>query len=226
MELNKQLGQGGAGMHTTAPGSAAEALKALFGLRVSLVTGGAANAKLALADIRPGDTILAAHNNNSGAFTDVTASTTIDNPNATGTVTVGAATAGDSVTIAGLTYTLVAPGTAIDAGDMTKLALVGGQTAAVLAGRLAALVNAREDNRTSPRGSSSRPATPSTPKFWLTKTRARAPPSARPFPRFRGTCWHTYCPTIPISWRLLAPTNSKSWTSPKRKRPYSSGRRT
>ncbi len=149
MELNKQLGQGGAGMHTTAPGSAAEALKALFGLRVSLVTGGAANAKLALADIRPGDTILAAHNNNSGAFTDVTASTTIDNPNATGTVTVGAATAGDSVTIAGLTYTLVAPGTAIDAGDMTKLALVGGQTAAVLAGRLAALVNAREDNRTS-----------------------------------------------------------------------------
>jgi hypothetical protein len=60
MELNKQLGQGGAGMHTTAPGSAAEALKALFGLRVSLVTGGAANAKLALADIRPGDTILAA----------------------------------------------------------------------------------------------------------------------------------------------------------------------
>ena len=149
MELNKQLGQGGAGMHTAAPGSAAEALKALFGLRVSLVTGGAANAKLALADIRPGDTILAAHNNNSGAFTDVTASTTIDNPNATGTVTVGAATAGDSVTIAGLTYTLVAPGTAIDAGDMTKLALVGGQTAAVLAGRLAALVNAREDNRTS-----------------------------------------------------------------------------
>lgn len=149
MELNKQLGQGGAGMHTTAPGSAAEALKALFGLRVSLVTGGAANAKLALADIRPGDTILAAHNNNSGAFTDVTASTTIDNPNATGTVTVGAVTAGDSVTIAGLTYTLVAPGTAIDAGDMTKLALVGGQTAAVLAGRLAALVNAREDNRTS-----------------------------------------------------------------------------
>ena len=149
MELNKQLGQGGAGMHTTAPGSAAEALKALFGLRVSLVTGGAANAKLALADIRPGDTILAAHNNNSGAFTDVTASTTIDNPNATGTVTVGAATAGDSVTIAGLTYTLVAPGTAIDAGDMAKLALVGGQTAAALAGRLAALVNAREDNRTS-----------------------------------------------------------------------------
>lgn len=72
----------------------------------------------------------------------------------------------------------------------------------------------------------SRPATPSTPKFWLTRTRARAPPSARPFPRFRGTCWHTCCPTIPISWRLLAPTNSKSWTSPKRKRPYSSGRRT
>ena len=93
--------------------------------------------------------ILAAHNNNSGAFTDVTAGTTIDNPNATGTVTVGAATAGDSVTIAGLTYTLVAPGTAIDAGGMTKLALVGGQTAAALAGRLAALVNAREDNRTS-----------------------------------------------------------------------------
>ena len=149
MELNKQLGQGGAGMHTAAPGSAAEALKALFGLKVSLIAGAAAGTKLNLADIRPGDVILAAHNNNSGAFTDVTASTTIDNPNATGTVTVGAATAGDSVTIAGLTYTLVAPGTAIDAGDMTKLALVGGQTAAVLAGRLAALVNAREDNRTS-----------------------------------------------------------------------------
>jgi len=149
MELNKQLGQGGAGMHTAAPGSAAEALKALFGLKVSLIAGAAAGTKLNLADIRPGDVILAAHNNNSGAFTDVTAGTTIDNPNATGTVTVGAATAGDSVTIAGLTYTLVAPGTAIDAGGMTKLALVGGQTAAALAGRLAALVNAREDNRTS-----------------------------------------------------------------------------
>lgn len=148
MELNKQLGQGGAGMHTTAPGSAAEALKALFGLKVSLIAGAAAGTKLNLADIRPGDVILAAHNNNSGALTDIASTLAIVNPNAKGTVTLGTLAAGDSVTIAGLTYTLVVEGTKIADGDMSKLAMAD-ESATATAVRLAALINAREGNRTS-----------------------------------------------------------------------------
>ncbi len=148
MELNKQLGQGGAGMHTAAPGSAAEALKALFGLKVSLIAGAAAGTKLNLADIRPGDVILAAHNNNSGALTDIASTLAIVNPNAKGTVTLGTLAAGDSVTIAGLTYTLVVGGTKIADGDMSKLAMAA-ESATATAVRLAALINAREGNRTS-----------------------------------------------------------------------------
>ena len=148
MELNKQLGQGGAGMHTAAPGSAAEALKALFGLKVSLIAGAAAGTKLNLADIRPGDVILAAHNNNSGALTDIASTLAIVNPNAKGTVTLGTLAAGDTVSVAGYTYTLVSNATVIADGDMSKLA-VGDSVAANVAPRLAALINAREDNRTS-----------------------------------------------------------------------------
>lgn len=148
MELTKQLGQGGAGFHSTGPGSAAEALKSLMALRVSLVAGAAANTKLPLADIREGDVILSALNNNAGTLTDVTAGTTIDNPNAKGTVTVGTVTAGDTVSVAGYTYTLVSNATVIADGDMSKLA-VGDSVAANVAPRLAALINAREDNRTS-----------------------------------------------------------------------------
>ena len=148
MELTKQLGQGGAGFHGTGDGSAAKALKALVGMRVTLLAGAAANTKLNLADIRDGDVILSAMNNNAGALTDITANTTIDNPNAKGTVTVGTVTVGDSVTVAGLTYTLVANDAVVAYGDMSKLK-VGGSVATDVAARLASLINAREDNRTS-----------------------------------------------------------------------------
>lgn len=104
MQLNPQMGKGGAGMHGTGAGSAAAALAALSGIRISLVTGGAANAKLALADIRPGAHIIAAHNNNSGTLTDITDTISIDDLRAVGTITVSDAEADESVTVRGVKY--------------------------------------------------------------------------------------------------------------------------
>lgn len=147
MELNKQLGQGGAGFQGTGPGTAAEALKSLMGLRVTLLAGAAANTKMALADIREGDNILAAHNNNAGTLTDITGTVTVVNPAAKGTVTVGTIVVGDSVVVAGSTYTVVANTVAVQGRDTTKIA-IGDGVPATFATRLAALINRREDNRT------------------------------------------------------------------------------
>ena len=140
------LGKGGAGMQGQGAGSAARAIKELQGLQVSLVTGGAANSKLALAAITPRDTVIAAHNNNAGVLTDVTATTTISDNRASGTVTAaGAGTAGDTVSIAGLTYTLVAANATVAPADKTKVKVAA--DAAGLAANLLTAVQAREANR-------------------------------------------------------------------------------
>lgn len=132
------LGKGGAGMQGQGAGSAARAIKELQGLQVSLVTGGAA--------ITPRDTLIAVHNNNAGTLTDVTANATIADNRATGTVTAaGAGTAGDTVSIAGLTYTLVAANATVDPADKRKVKV--GADAAGLAANLLAAVQAREANR-------------------------------------------------------------------------------
>ncbi len=140
------LGKGGAGLQGQGAGSAARAIKELQGLQVSLVTGGAANSKLALAAITPRDTLIAVHNNNAGTLTDVTANTTIADNRATGTVTAASAgTAGDTVSIAGLTYTLVAASAEVAAADKSKVKVAA--DAAGLAANLLAAVQAREANR-------------------------------------------------------------------------------
>lgn len=140
------LGKGGAGMQGQGAGSVARAIKELQGLQVSLVTGGAANSKLALAAITPRDTLIAAHNNNAGVLTDVTATTTISDNRASGTVTAASAgTAGDTVSIAGLTYTLVAANATVGLADKTKVKVAA--DAAGLAANLMAAVQAREANR-------------------------------------------------------------------------------
>lgn len=149
------LGKGGIGFQGTGPKSAARAIKELQGLQISLVTGGAANAKLALAAITSKDTIVAAHNNNAGALTDVTANTTIADLRATGTVTAAAAgTAGDTVTVAGLVYTLVAADAVVAPQDKSKVKV--GATAAELATNLLAAVQAREASRSSTQVSATR----------------------------------------------------------------------
>lgn len=146
LENNPQLGKGGAGMHGTGPGTAAAHIAELQGLRISLITGGAANTKFDIAAIRPEDTIVAAHNNAAGTVTDITANVTIADLRAAGTVAVGTPVLGDTVTIAGLTYTVVAANTVVAPHDFSKVKL---GTAAEVAARLLAAVNARENNRTS-----------------------------------------------------------------------------
>lgn len=139
LSQNTLLGQGGIGMHGTDERSAATAIKELQSLRVAVVAGGAANAKLAVADIRTRDTILTALNNNAGVITDVTGTVSIVDLRATGTVTVGAETAADTVTIAGRTFTLVAGTATVDANDYTKVKIGASPTAT--ATNLTAAVN-------------------------------------------------------------------------------------
>ena len=139
LDQNSLLGQGGIGMHGTGEGTAAQAIKELQSLRIAVVTGAAANTKLAVADIRQRDTVLSALNNNAGAITDVTGTITIDDLRAKGTITVGTAVAADTVTVAGKTFTLVATIPGVDNPDYTLVKI--GATAAETAANLAAAVN-------------------------------------------------------------------------------------
>lgn len=146
LENISNLGKGGAGLQGQGPGSAHKAIKELQGLQISLVTGGAANAKLALAAITPRDTLVAVFNNNAGTLTDVTANATIADNRAAGTVTLASAgTAGDTVSVAGLTYTLVAANTVVAPQDKSKVKI--GATAADTAANFLAALLAREASR-------------------------------------------------------------------------------
>lgn len=104
MQTNPMMGQGGAGFHGTGDATAEAALRQLQSLRVSVVAGGGANTKRALADIRNTDVIVSALNNNSGAITDVTSTVSIDELRARGTVTLTTVDAGNTVTVNGVTY--------------------------------------------------------------------------------------------------------------------------
>jgi hypothetical protein len=118
---NTQLGAGGAGFQGSGPESAAAMLKELQGFNVSVVAGGNADTKFDLAAIRQEDTIISALNNNSGAITDITGTMSIADLRASGTVTVGAPSVGDTVTVAGLVYTVVAADTVVEPHDYSKI---------------------------------------------------------------------------------------------------------
>lgn len=139
LDQNPMLGHGGTGFQGTGEGSAAQAIKELQGLRVSVLTGAAANTKINLADIRQRDTILSALNNNAGAITDVTGTVTIEDLRAKGTITVGTAAANDTVVVAGQTFTLVAAATVVDQADYATVKI--GANANETAANLAAAIN-------------------------------------------------------------------------------------
>lgn len=148
MNLNSQLGKGGAGMHGTGPGTAADTLRSLTNLRISLAAGAAANTKLAIAAMRPGDSLLSVLNNNAGTLTDVSALATIADLRAKGTVTcAGTQTVGDTLSVAGLVYTVAASAADVEPQDKSKVRATGNAT--TFAAALAAAINAREDGRTS-----------------------------------------------------------------------------
>lgn len=103
--LNSQFGKGGTGI----PDLGA-ILGELQGLSFNLLTGGNADAKINVADIRLGDTVKFAINNNAGTLSDITSSISIVDTHATGTITVGTLQANDACVVNGRTYTAkVAP---------------------------------------------------------------------------------------------------------------------
>lgn len=134
-----KAGHGGAGAQGDGDGSFEKAVKELQGFTISLLAGAAADTKIALAAIRPEDTILAALNNNAGTITDITGTMSIDSLKASGTVTVGAAVANDTVTIAGMLFTFVASKT--NPLDYTKVVI--GVNAEATAINLEAALKAR-----------------------------------------------------------------------------------
>lgn len=141
LENTSQLGNGGAGMQGQGSGSAAAAIKELQGLSIELLAGTTANTKIALAAIRPEDTIVKALNNNAGTLTDITGTVSIDDPRAVGTITLSGVTAGQTVTVDGRVYTAVA-GTAANSSEFS---VAGDDTADAAA--LAAAINASENAR-------------------------------------------------------------------------------
>lgn len=138
----KNLGAGGAGFQGDGVASAVAALTELQGLTISLLAGADAGVKINVAALRPEDTLVAAINNNAGVLTDVLSTTSIVDVRASGTVTLTGAAAGQTATVAGLTYTAVT-GTA---ANNTQFSISGDDTADAAA--LAAAINARESNRT------------------------------------------------------------------------------
>lgn len=152
LETKVLLGQGGIGFHGH-DAAAVAMLAELQGLNISLLTGAGANTKIDLAAIRSEDTIVGAINNNAGTLTDIKAAASIVDVRATGTVTVGTVAAGDTVTVAGLTYTLVANDAVVQAHDKSKVKV--GASANDCAANLAAAINAREASRSAQQVSAS-----------------------------------------------------------------------
>ena len=101
---NKSLGHGGTGMHGDGAESVAAMVRQLQSLRVSLVTGGTADTKRDLGDIRMSDVIVSALNNNGGTITDVTSTMSIDDLRAKGTITLTTVDPDDTVTVNDVTY--------------------------------------------------------------------------------------------------------------------------
>jgi hypothetical protein len=103
--ISAQFGQGGTGIPQLGA-----ILRELQGLTFNLLAGASANTKVNVADIRLGDTVAFALNNNAGALTDITSSISIVDTHASGTITVGTLQNGDVCVVDGRTYTArVAP---------------------------------------------------------------------------------------------------------------------
>lgn len=89
------------------------AVKELQGLTLSLLAGANANTKIDLAAIRQKHKIVSALNNNAGTITDITASISVEELKASGTLTCASVAANDVCVVNGVTYTAkAAPATA------------------------------------------------------------------------------------------------------------------
>jgi hypothetical protein len=140
LEVNANLGKGGAGMQGQGPGTAHAMLTELQGLTQSLLAGVGANTKIDLAAIRLEDTIIGALNNNAGTITDVLSTLSIVDVRASGTLTFVSAVAGNTATVNGKLYTAVAGVPA----NTTQFSIDTSDTAT--AASLAAAINEREKN--------------------------------------------------------------------------------
>jgi len=126
--ISPLFGQGGTGIPQLGA-----ILKELQGLSFSLVTGGSANAKFDVADMRLGDTVAFALNNNAGTLSDVTSTVSIVGTHASGTITVGSLQANDSVVVNGKTYVAkAAPAGALEFKIGTSAALSAANLAAAI----------------------------------------------------------------------------------------------
>jgi hypothetical protein len=104
------VGKGGTGQGQ-GPGSVYAALTELQGLKVTLLTSAADGAKRDLSAIRQEDTIISALKNAAGTITDETANVAIVDIRAKSTITCASVIAGNTVSVAGETFTAVAAGT-------------------------------------------------------------------------------------------------------------------
>lgn len=109
----------------------------LQGLRMDLLAGDTAGDKIDVADIRPGDVIVAALNNDAGTLTDIKAAVSIFDLRASGTLTLSGVVADDACTVGGLVYTFKA------APSETYAQVLLGTTDAASAANLAAAITAR-----------------------------------------------------------------------------------
>lgn len=142
LETNSLLGHGGTGQGR-GPRSMANMVRELQALQVSVVTGGAANARLTVPNMQSDDTLISVLNFTGGVPTDVTATAKISENAASGTITCGTAVVGDTVTVGSQTYTLVGPLVATVPGSGKFKA---GATPALTAAALASAINAYNDN--------------------------------------------------------------------------------
>jgi len=131
---NKLLGDGGVGLND----QAGKAIRELQGMRVAIVAGASANAQINIAAIRTEDTVLSVIESAAGVLTDRTSTTSIVDLRATGTITVGAVVADNTVTVRGVVYTYKAAPASL---QQVKLTL---GDANANAAALAAAVNAYE----------------------------------------------------------------------------------
>lgn len=131
-----QLGKGGSGIPDALP----KALRELQGLKFAVLAGAAANTKINLAAIRPEDTIVAAIQFAAGVPTDKTATMSIDDVRASGTLTVGTVIADNTVTVNGKVYTWKATENKL----LRHIGLTG--TANGNAAALAAMINLHDGN--------------------------------------------------------------------------------
>lgn len=100
---SRLLGDGGVGLND----QAGKAIRELQGLNVTPVAGAAADTKIDIAAIRPEDTLVSVVESAAGVFTDRTATTSIVDLRATGTLTIATVADGDTAEANGVVYTFM-----------------------------------------------------------------------------------------------------------------------